>query len=130
MKVPGQIALTAFPHTDLSGSKLRPVLLLCLASERYDDWVVCMVSSQLQQAEPELDEIISDIDPDYRASGLRVPSVFRLSRLAVLQGSLMLGRLGELPAQRLVEMRTKLARWIEAGGPRERVPSNQTGVKE
>ena len=117
MKAPGQIALTPFPHTDLSGSKLRPVLLLCPASRHYDDWVVCMVSSQLHQAEPELDEVISDVDPHYPASGLRAPSVFRLSRLAVLQGSLMLGRLGELPTQRLIDMRTKLARWIEAGGP-------------
>lgn len=84
---------------------------------RYDDWVVCMVSSQLYQAEPELDDVIRDIDPDYPASGLRAPSVVRLSRLAVLQGSLMLGRLGELPVQRLNAMRTRLARWIEAGGP-------------
>lgn len=56
MKQAGQIALTPFPHTDLSGSKLRPVLLLRKASQRFDDWLVCMVSSQLNQAEAGLDE--------------------------------------------------------------------------
>jgi len=49
MKRAGQIVLTPFPYSDLSGAKLRPVLMLRQAS-RFDDWLVCMVSSQLQQA--------------------------------------------------------------------------------
>lgn len=40
MKQPGQIALMPFPHTDMSASELRPVLLLRKASPRYDDWLV------------------------------------------------------------------------------------------
>lgn len=51
MKQAGLIALVPYPFTDLSGAKLRPVLLLRKASHRYDDWLVCMVSSQLDQAE-------------------------------------------------------------------------------
>lgn len=42
MKRAGQIVLTPFPFTDLSGAKLRPVLLLRTASNRFDDWLVCM----------------------------------------------------------------------------------------
>ena len=56
MKQAGQIVLTPFPFTDLSGSKLRPVLMLLQASVRFDDWLVCMVSSKLQQAESGFDE--------------------------------------------------------------------------
>jgi hypothetical protein len=37
MKRAGQIALTPFPNTDLSGSKRRPVLLIRQASSRFDD---------------------------------------------------------------------------------------------
>ena len=44
MKRGGQIVLTPFPYTDLSGAKLRPVLMLRQAS-RFDDWLVCMVRS-------------------------------------------------------------------------------------
>ena len=42
MKQAGQIVLTPFPYTDLSGAKLRPVLLLRQASVRFDDWLVCI----------------------------------------------------------------------------------------
>ena len=122
MKAPGHIALTPFPHTDLSGSKLRPVLLLCPASARFDDWVVCMVSSQLHQAEVGLDEVVQETDADYLNSGLHAASVIRLSRLAVLQGSLMAGRLGAVSADRLEVIRLRLARWIEAGGQVNTLP--------
>ena len=49
MKHAGQIVLTPSPYSDLSGAKLHPVLMLRQAS-RFEDWLVCMVSSQLQQA--------------------------------------------------------------------------------
>ncbi|MDN5869899.1 MAG: type II toxin-antitoxin system PemK/MazF family toxin [Nitrococcus sp.] len=115
MKQPGQIALTPFPFTDLSASKLRPVLLLRLASSRRDDWLVCMISTRLQQAEADLDEVITRDDPDYHRSGLKAPSVLRLSRLAVLDGSILVGAIGALPNERLKELRRRLADWILEG---------------
>lgn len=45
-KQAGQIALTPFPHADMSGAKLRPVLMLRRAS-RYDERPVYMVTSKL-----------------------------------------------------------------------------------
>ncbi|WP_200238579.1 hypothetical protein [Lamprobacter modestohalophilus] len=62
MKRAGQIALTPFPNTDLSGSKRRPVLLIRQASIRFDDWLVCMVSSQLHQAETGFDDTLELVD--------------------------------------------------------------------
>ena len=94
MKRAGQIVLTPFPYTDLSATKLRPVLMLRQAS-RFDDWLVRMVSSQRHQAETDLDEIISPTDTDFANSGLKVPSVLRLSRLAVLDGWRLLGGANE-----------------------------------
>ena len=109
MKRPGQIVLTPFPHTDLSGPKLRPVLMLRKVPTRFDDWLVCMVSSQIQQAEANFDEVIAPADDDYAAAGLKLPSVIRLSRLAVLDGARLVGAARD---ERLERLCRRLADWI------------------
>lgn len=112
MKQPGAIALVPFPYTSLSDSKMRPVLVLRRASQRFDDWLVCMVSSQLHQAEPPLDEVLGTGDSDFRATGLKVPSVIRLARLAVVSDGLIAGTIGQIDDARLTLLRLRLAEWI------------------
>jgi len=114
MKRAGQIVLVPFPFTDLSGSKLRPVLMLRQASRRYDDWLVSMVSSQLQQAEPDLDEILRQDEADFAATGLKASSVIRLSRMAVIDGAMLVGCLGAISDERLNCLRQRLATWLTA----------------
>ncbi|CAK0756232.1 mRNA interferase MazF [Azospirillaceae bacterium] len=114
MKRAGQIVLVPFPFTDLSGSKLRPVLMIRQASRRYDDWLVCMVSSQLQQAEPDLDEILRQDEADFAVTGLKASSVIRLSRLAVIDGAMLVGCLGTISDERLGRLRQRLAAWLTA----------------
>jgi mRNA interferase MazF len=114
VKKAGQIVLTPFPHTDLSGAKLRPVLMLRHAS-RFDDWLVCMVSSKLDQAETGFDELLATTDSDFASSGLKVASVLRLSHLAVLDSSLLVGNIGSIGKERLERVRQRLSRWIAAG---------------
>lgn len=112
MKQAGQIVLVPFPFTDLSGTKPRPVLMLRKTSVQFDDWLVCMVSSQLQQIDSSLHEVLSPSDADFAATGLKVTSVLRLSRLAVLDGSLLMGSLGAISDERLQRIRQRLAAWI------------------
>ncbi len=69
MKKPGQIVLFRFPRTDLAEGKLRPALLIREAPGPYDDWLICMISSQLHQQIPGFDEVIEDGDSDF--SGIR-----------------------------------------------------------
>ena len=112
MRRPGQIALLRFPQTDLSQGKLRPVLVLCRAPGPFDDWLVCMVSSQLRQEVEGFDEVVSDTDADFVRSGLKVPSVLRVGRLAVVEGRVLVGAVGEIGAGRLRRVRTRLAGWV------------------
>lgn len=112
MKSAGQIGLIPFPYADLSSAKLRPVLLLCQAPGNFDDWLVCMISSRLYQAQPGFDEIIQPADEDYPASGLKAPSVFRLSRLAVVEGGLFTGSIGHISPTRTHEIRQRISGWI------------------
>lgn len=48
MKQAGQIVLFRFPQTNLEEGKLRPALLLGKLPGPYDDWLICMISSQIQ----------------------------------------------------------------------------------
>lgn len=112
MKRAGQIALMPFPYTNLASNKKRPVLLLRKLNQKQDDWLVCMVSSQLRQLQPDLDWVLTPEDSEFSESGLKVLSVFRLCRIAVLDGSLLIGKLGAIPDARLRDLQQRLANWI------------------
>lgn len=112
MKRPGQIVLFRFPQTDLSEGKLRPALLLGQIPGPYDDWLVCMVSSQLRQYIADFDELIGEGDADFGHSGLKSPSVIRVGRLAVVGDKMLVGSTGEIGIERLTRIRQRLADWI------------------
>jgi mRNA interferase MazF len=112
MKQTGQIVLFQFPQTTLIEGKLRPALLLGQLPGNYDDWLICMVSSQLRHAVPEFDEMISEEDVDFSSSGLKAASVIRVGRLAVVQGVVLTGAIGQISAERLQRIKARLADWI------------------
>ena len=84
MAIAGQIVLFKFPQTDLTIGKLRPALLIKPLSNSYDDWLVCMISTKTGQELIGLDEIIAPNNQDFKQTGLKSESVFRVSRLAVV----------------------------------------------
>ncbi len=49
---------------------------------------------------------------DFLKSGLKLPSIIRASRLAVVNGEILLGKLGEIDQERLFRLKRKLAKWI------------------
>lgn len=63
---------------------------------------------------PGFDELLQTSDADFPASGLKAASVLRLSRLAVLDGKLLVGSIGDIDTARLDTVRQRLARWIAA----------------
>jgi mRNA interferase MazF len=101
VKQAGQIVLFRFPQANLEEGKLRPALLLGKLPGEYDDWLICMVSSQTRHAIAGFDEIVQAMDRDFTASGLKVASVVRISRVAVVQGEILLGAVGEIAPERL-----------------------------
>lgn len=115
MRKAGKIAIARFPTVSLAQGKPRPVLLLAPLPGPYDDWLVCMISTQLQQTVPEFDEIIDTSDPDFPSSGLKIASVIRIARLAVTPADLLVGAIGEIGSERLQRIRHKLSEWIQSG---------------
>jgi mRNA interferase MazF len=78
MKQAGQIVLFRFPHTNLEEGKPRPALLLGKLPGEYDDWLICMVSSQIRYYVPDFDEIVGEDDTDFADSGLKASSLIRV----------------------------------------------------
>lgn len=109
----GQIVLFEFPQTDLAAGKLRPALLLKQISSEYGDWLTCMVSTKTGQEIIDLDNIIKITDEDFIQSGLKLLSVFRVTRLAVIADTIPVGILGEISIERLAMIKKDLAHWID-----------------
>ncbi len=110
----GQVVLFEFPQINQEGTKLRPALVVRKAPGPYDDWLICMISSQISQCIADFDEVIDESDPDFESSGLKNSSVVRISRLAVVSKSMLLGAVGEIALGRLEHIHAKLSGWIKS----------------
>lgn len=108
----GQIVLFPFPQTNLAVGSLRPALILRKVPGPYDDWLICMISSQLRHELPEIDDRIDTDDADFGQSGLRTASLIRATRLAVVGSEIFEGRIGSLPDARVARIRERIAAWI------------------
>ncbi len=112
MKEAGQVVVFRFPQTDLEEGKLRPALLLRKLPGNYDDWLICMISSQTRQYVVGFDEIVQENDDDFGESGLKVTSVIRVGRLAVISGEILIGAIGQISSERLGRVKKHLADWL------------------
>jgi mRNA interferase MazF len=108
----GDIVLFRFPQTDLSSAKLRPALLIKKIPNRFEDWFVCMISTQIHQQIEDLEWVFPEEEIGFDISGLKKTSLFRLSRLAVVDASIFEGRLGTIGGERLKMTKEKLSNWI------------------
>ena len=62
----GQIVLFKFPQTNQIEGKLRPALVLRQLPGQYNDWLICMISSQVDKKIPDFDEIVTPEDSDFK----------------------------------------------------------------
>ena len=96
----GDIVLIPFPFTDLTGNKLRPALVL-VHSER--DITVYFITTQLKWKETT--EI--EISPS-TTNGIKKDSLIRLSKMATVDKSLAIGKLGDLDNKYLTKLNKNL----------------------
>lgn len=108
----GQIALFRFPQTVSETDKLRPALVLRKLPGRHNDWLICMISSRLSQELPGFDVVMYENDIEFRQSGLKMASVIRITRLAVVNKDILLGSIGRISDERLCFVKDRIASWI------------------
>ena len=58
------------------------------------------------------DMVINQGDSDFIQSGLKLPSLIRISRLAVANEEIFTGKLGQIDTSRLKSIKERLASWI------------------
>ena len=96
----GDLVLINFPFTDLSGSKLRPAVVL---TQTNLDLTVCFITTQIQWRE-QTDVLLNPNS----MNGLKAISLVRLSKIATIDKSLSKGLLGKLNQNELSELNSKL----------------------
>ena len=101
----GDIVLITFPFTDLSGTKLRPAVVL---AETPLDITVCFITTQIQWQES-FDVMLTPSSQN----GLRKTSILRVGKIATLDRSLAKGLLGTLNATELALLNTKLKELLQ-----------------
>ena len=106
----GSVLLMALRQAD-GTVKDRPVILL-KRMPPFQDFLVCGISTQLQQEVPGFDELIVPADPDFRTSGLKTPSLIRVGFLAVHPQFEFKGNIGSISKARLNRLLVKLSDYL------------------
>ena len=89
-----KIVLVHFPFTDLSGSKLRPAVVI---HESDQDIIVAFSSSRVPASLRESDLRINPDNPAFPATGLKTGSVIKFDKIATVSKLLIEGEIGEVP---------------------------------
>jgi mRNA interferase MazF len=111
----GDISLVRFPRADLEKGKYRPVLLLAKMPGPFNDWLVCAITSQLRHEVGGWDDRIEETDSDFAGSGLKVPSLIRVGKLATVEEGALEGVLGRISDERLRAILERIADYLERG---------------
>ena len=96
--VRGDVVLTRFPFTDLTGASVRPALVVSTGLIGHD-LVLAGISSVIRGAAIPTDLIVDTIHPEFSQTGLRVASVLRLHKLAAVESTVIIRRLGRIGPQ-------------------------------
>jgi mRNA interferase MazF len=88
----GEIVLTRFPFTDLTGASLRPAIVVS-PGPIAEDVVLVAISSVLRGTLAPTDYTVDVTHPEFAQTGLRVTSVIRLHKIVTVERAIIIRRL-------------------------------------
>jgi PemK-like protein. len=106
----GDIVLIDLPQSG-GGSKLRPALIL-KQLPKYNDFLVCGISSQISQYINDFDEILNEQDVEFKQTGLHKTSVIRIFFLAVVSSQNISGSIGAIQSILHKDLLQRLAKFL------------------
>ena len=105
----GDVVLIQLPQFAGGAPKSRPALVIALLPGSYQNVLICGISTQLQDLQPDWDDRIKRGDADFVRSGLRRTSAIRPSYLYGADAQEVLGVIGRVDSVRLSRVRKRLA---------------------
>ncbi len=99
----GDVVLARFPFTDLMGALVRPALVVS-PGRIGQDIVLVAISSVLRDGLVPTDCTVDTTHPEFSMTGLRTASVFRVHKLATVERSVIVRRLGRIGPQLQAEV--------------------------
>ena len=98
----GTLVLVPFPFTNLSGSKVRPAVVIS-DKLKGDDIVVLFLTSKSKTKQKNTVPVVANSQ-----NGLRVNSAVVCSKFATLDKGIILGELGELSASEIKKINASI----------------------
>ena len=116
MMKPGDVVLIQLPQVAGGPPKSRPALVLALLPGAYQNVLICGISTQLQDLQPDWDDEIAPSDADFSQSGLRRASAIRPSYLYGADLREISGVIGRVDRRRLNRVQNRLAALLTEEG--------------
>lgn len=107
----GDIVKAVLNQTD-GKIKYRPVLLL-KKMPPFDDWLVCGITSKLQNKVDQFDILLNEDDKDFKETGLIMTSLIRLGFLAVIPEKVIEGTIGSISSENYLRLLKNLITHLE-----------------
>lgn len=104
----GAIVLTRFPFTDLTGSKVRPAVIISRSDRPGNDVILAFISSVPPQTLLKTDLLVEPSHPEFPGTGLKIASVIKCDKLATVERRILLGEIGRLPSVLIRELNQRL----------------------
>jgi len=107
----GDVVLTPFPFTDMSGARVRPALIVSADTSKADV-ILAFISSVIPIGIPAATEYVLDTnDTEFAGTGLKQTSVFKMDKLMTLEQTRIMRRLGRVSAvlQQKLDSRLRIA---------------------
>jgi len=108
---PGEIAIAAFPFSSLTAAKRRPCVIIA-ACDTPGDFLVAFITSVPPNPAWRNAVAVTPQHPEWRRTGLRLPSNVRVDKLTTLHVSVLSGAIGTLPADLMVTVKLALKSWL------------------
>jgi len=104
----GEIVLGLFPFGDMTGNKVRPLLLLTGPVGSGMEIVAAYISSVIPPSLRASDILLDAAQPQHRSTGLKVVSVLRLHKIGTIHTSNVRRYIGSLSPATQQEVDAKL----------------------